>query len=127
MRYVIATRKKESMRYPTAGDYYTVSGTIFIDVCKQKKEEYDLLIAFHELIEEFLTRKRGIRETDIMAYDKMFEEERDRGIHDEFAEPGEDERAQYFKEHAFAAKLERQLCEDLGLDWETYNKELESA
>lgn len=112
------------MRYPTAGDYYLVDTTMFVDICDQNNEDKDFCIMIHELIEEHLTRKRGIKEQDIMDFDLLFEKEREEGLHDEYAEPGYDMRAPYRKEHIFSEIIERQLAQELGIDWVEYEKNL---
>jgi hypothetical protein len=41
-------------------------------------------------------------------------------------EPGHDPKAPYNKEHIFAEKIERQIAEELGVDWEEYSRVVES-
>lgn len=76
--------------------------------------DYEFLIAMHELIEWYLTEKRGISEKSITAFDKKF-----KGV-----EPGKDKKAPYHKEHMFAEKIERMLAKELKVNWEKYDKEL---
>jgi hypothetical protein len=127
MKIILQEKNSKDMRYSTAGDYYKKDRVHYIDVVKQKKRDYSFMIMIHELIEMYLTEKVKINENDIMQFDLMFEDERAKGIHSKFAEPGEDKRACYFKEHAFAVKIEKQICSQLGYDWEQYNKDLISA
>lgn len=122
MDYTIRTREK--MRYNTCGDYYLVGKNMFIDVMDQKNEDKNFLIMIHELIEEHLTRKRGIKEQEIMNFDYMFEKERLEGKWDEFAEPGYDPRSPYRKEHIFSENIERLLAQELGIDWTEYGQNL---
>jgi hypothetical protein len=37
-------------------------------------------------------------------------------------EPGDDPTAPYHREHVFATKIERMLAEELGIDWDAYDK-----
>lgn len=124
MRYTIESRDKSLMRYPTAGDYYKVGDNMFVDICSQKTEDYEFCIMIHELIEEYLTRKRGIKEEDIMMFDLLFENEREEGLHSEQDEPGYDMRAPYRKEHIFAENIERLIAQELDVDWVQYTNDL---
>lgn len=109
-------------RYRTVGDYYVdeSTGTRHIVSSKMHDWRYEFLIHFHEQVEEVLTRQRGIKEEEITLFDKMFEEERDHGLHSDIAEPGDDFRAPYFKEHQLASSLEKLMAIELGVDWKEY-------
>jgi hypothetical protein len=122
--YLISTRNV--MRYPTCGDYFKVGRRTFIDIMEQDEEDYEFLIMIHELIEEYLTRKRGIAEQDITIFDMVFEREREEGLHGEDDEPGYDMRAPYRKEHIFSENIERLIAQELGVDWNEYTKRLKS-
>ena len=124
INYKITTKDVYSMRYPTCGDYFKINDTTFIEVCSQKTEDYEFLIMIHELIEEYLTRKRNISELDITKFDLMFEKEREEGLHSEDDEPGYDLRAPYRKEHIFSENIERLIAAELGVDWQKYNDDL---
>lgn len=112
------------MRYNTAGDYYWKGNRLRFDICKQINDDYEFLILIHELIEEHITRKRGITEQTIMDFDLMYEEERGKGLHSDSDEPGHDLRAPYRREHIFAESIERMLANELGIDWMTYENDI---
>lgn len=122
---IILVLEKDEMRYPTAGDYYEKpNGTVEFNICKQVNDDYEFLITIHEMVEEYITRKRGIKEEDIMNFDLLFEDERQRGLHSQDDEPGYDLRAPYRKEHIFAELIERQIAFELGVDWIKYGEEI---
>lgn len=123
MQYTIRTRK--DMRYPTSGDYYFVGDNCFVDVKEQINPDYELLIAIHELIEEYLTRKNNINEPDILKFDLEFEEERKQGLHTQEDEPGHDIRAPYHKQHVFAENIERLIAQELNINWIQYGKDIQ--
>lgn len=125
MRYVIESKPNLRVVSKGCGDYFQSGNTTFIDVKEQKNKDSEFLVCLHEILEEYLTRRDGIKEEDITDFDTMFEKEREEGKHDEFAEPGEDIRAPYREQHLFAEYIERLVCEKMGLDWDKYNKELE--
>jgi hypothetical protein len=110
----------DSQRYPTCGDYiFESNGDIRIWVSDTGNDDYNFLVAVHELIEAYLTLRRGIKEEDITAFDKEFERNREE---DNVDEPGDDPDAPYRKEHFFATNVERLLAAELNVDWATYDK-----
>ena len=84
-------------------------------------EDYEFLVAVHELIEQYLCKKRNIKEPDISAFDIEFEKNRQPGNEDE---PGDDPSAPYRKEHFFATSIERLIAAELGVDWQEYDKKI---
>jgi len=113
---------KDKMRYPTAGDYYLDFLITRIEVFDQGNEDHNFLIALHELVEEYLTRKRGISEEDITAFDLQYEKNRD--PEDTDSEPGDDLAAPYYREHRFAMIMEQLMAHELGVDWNSYDKNI---
>ncbi len=105
--------------YDTVGNYQEVHGVTFFTISEMADERYEHLVAVHELIEKILCTHRGIPDAAIDAFDLAFEHDRAEG--DE-SEPGHDPRAPYHREHVFAEKLERLLAEELGVEWETYDR-----
>ena len=108
----------KKQRYETAGDYFVKDKKWHIRVSKINAD-YELLAMIHELIEFYLTQKRGIKEEDITAFDIKFEQEREQGRWKD-EEPGNDLRAPYFKEHQFSTLIEQQIANELGADWKEY-------
>lgn len=122
MNINIKTIKNRHQRYPTVGDYWFENdGDIQIRISNMGNTDYEFLVAIHELIECYLTKKRGISEESITAFDMKFEEERKDTMHRMEDEPGYDPRAPYKNEHFFAEAIERLLANQLGVDWKTYN------
>ena len=123
----IKTIPHKEHRYPTFGDYWrSADGKQEMRISEMGNDDYAFLIAIHELIEWYLTEKRGVKEEDIKAFDEMFEKERLQGLHDEQKESGFDPRAPYVKEHTFATGIEKQLAKELGVEYDAYNSELNS-
>ncbi len=106
-------------RYDTVGDYTTRHGMTMFTISEMENPLYGDLVLLHELVEKILVDARGIKDSDIDAFDMAFEAARPDG-NDE--EPGWDTRAPYHKEHVFAEKLERLLAEELGIDWTQYDR-----
>jgi hypothetical protein len=109
-------------RYQTCGDYWDDATGKHFRINDMGNEDYAFLVLIHEMVEEHLTRRRGLKEPDIMAFDEMWEKERIDGKHSEDDEPGHDPRAPYRREHIFAENIERQIAAMMDLDWETYGE-----
>lgn len=111
----------EAMRYPTCGDYWIDAfGTKHVRVADMDNEDYALLVQIHELVEEHLTRRRGLTEPEITAFDEQFERERMDGLHGDTEEPGFAKGCPYLREHMIATGIEMQLAGIMGLDWQEY-------
>ena len=115
-------------RYPTCGDYFTSNGIDTITITKQDTPEKNLLIAIHEFVEWALITKRGIKESDIDAFDiewnKKAEASNDWFKDDIAPEPGWEPECPYGKEHATAEIIERILAQALDINWIDYDKNL---
>jgi hypothetical protein len=123
----IQTIPHDEHRYETVGDYFYPDSPenkyMEVRVSKMGNPDYEFLVSIHEQIEAYLCEKRGISEESITKFDKNFESFREEG---NTAEPGFDPSAPYVKEHAFATKIEIQLAEELGVDWDEYEKVINS-
>src|SRR5580692_9416318 len=105
-RMLFQTVLHKQQRYDTVGDYQEAHGFISFTVSDMGNEDYEWLVALHEMIEQKLCSKRGITLASIDKFDMDFERDRDPG--DE-SEPGHDMRAPYHNEHVLAEKVERML------------------
>jgi hypothetical protein len=117
MRTIICPIPIDAMRYETLGDYWTDGDDTHIRTVQLADWRHEFLIALHELIEEALTRHRGIAEPDIMAYDLASQSD----------DPGMEPDAPYHKEHVFADAIERIVACELEVDWLEYEKACEAA
>ena len=127
MKILIEKIPHRSQRYDTVGDYFYDLDHLSIKVSDMKNENYEFLVAIHELIESHLCSKRKISEEDISKYDIAFEEVRANFstlIGDQ--EPGDMIAAPYNKEHLFATKIEKMIADELGVDWDRYEKKVNS-
>ena len=125
----IDTIQHEEQRYPTVGDYWRPQvphhalKRLEVRVSDLGNEDYEFLVAIHELIEEHLTRKRGISEEAITKFDIAFEQNR---TADSTDEPGDSPDAPYRNEHIFATSIERLVAAELGVDWVAYSDKINS-
>jgi hypothetical protein len=122
----IKTIPHNEQRYPTTGDYWRdADGVGHIRVSDVGNSDYEFLVMVHELVEWRMSEKRGITDEAISNFDMKFEEEIKAGIRPPHADPGLDPAAPYRNEHIFATKIEKEIAEELGVDWGAYCKELE--
>lgn len=109
----------KSQRYDTAGDYYKEDGIQVFAISKMNADR-EFMVLVHEIIEWYLTEKRGIKEKDITKFDTLDVEPKYE------SDPGMSPKAPYHKEHLFSTKIEKMLCKELGLDWKEYDKSFET-
>lgn len=109
----------ERMKYRTVGDYWfdKEEDAAYIVVAEELGDDMAFMVAAHELVESYLTKKRGVTDEEITAFDEEFEKARVPG--DE-SEPGDSPQAPYHIEHGFATSVERMLCAALGINWQDY-------
>jgi hypothetical protein len=123
MEIHIKTIPDSMMRLPGGvGDYwYDREGVLQVRVVDMQNEFYEKMVVIHELIEESLTKKRGLSEPDIQAFDEYYEQRRAMGLVPEDSEPGFDENAPYVREHTLATSVEMQMCAMAGISWSEYD------
>ena len=116
MKYKLWTTTKRC-RNNGVGDYVCTGYPDWweIEVTDSKNRKYNKLLLIHELIECMLTEERGIAEHEIDKFDREFEKTNVLGL-----EPGDSSDAPYQREHQFAEKIEKLLCEEFGIDWKDY-------
>lgn len=120
MMYMVSTTPHKAQRYDTCGDWIAERNQLrYIRVSELGNEDYAFLVGIHEQIEAWLCLKRGITQRAVDAFDMEFESRREPG--DE-SEPGWEPHAPYHREHVFAEKVERMLADELGVDWDEYDR-----
>lgn len=84
-------------------------------------------ILLHEFIEGILCWIHGVREEDVLRFDKMWFEEQSQGKHTEDDEPGYDPRSPYRDWHLVAERFEREFVEQCGMMWQHHSDNCESV
>ena len=107
--------------YDTIGDYKEENGEWTFTVSKMTAD-YEFLVIIHEMVEWYLTQRNGLKDEEIVAFDKQFKGEQSRGEHPDIDEPGDAPDCPYKKEHFFAANIERIIADKLGVDWKEYDR-----
>lgn len=126
-KIVIEVIPHNDQRYETCGDwYYNVAGELVIKV-SETNLKYEFLVVLHELIEVVLCECKGISEKLVTDFDLNFEKMRSE--YPEIVgdrEPGDDDSAPYFHEHAMASRVEHWIADSTGVDWSEYEKVINS-
>lgn len=117
----------KQQRYETCGDYWIDETGVHFRVNDMGNDDFEFLVRMHEMIEEHMTRRRGLKEPDIMAFDLMWEKEREEGKHAEDEEPGHDPRAPYHREHVLSENIERMLAHFMGISWPEYERAVNNS
>lgn len=113
-------------RYPTVGDWIFRGKTLHITVSYMGNNILETLVAIHEYIEAIACLRDKIGEREVTAFDMVFEEWRKQGQVAALAEPGNDTRAPYFKQHQMATEVEKLAAKLLGVNWDEYDKVVNS-
>lgn len=119
----IETIPHEKQQYETVGNWFWDVDTLVIHISNMKNWKYELLVAIHEITETALCRDRNISEDSVTDFDLEFEARRQEGNTDE---PGDDPNSPYRKEHLFATNIERLLAAELKVEWDKYEKTINS-
>lgn len=122
MKIILETIPHESQRYETVGDWFYWDRTLYIKVSETGNDDYNYLIALHELVEAWLCKRHGITQESVDEFDKLYEVNR---AEDDLSEPGDDPNAPYREQHCTATGIERIVCAALGVPWKLYEETLE--
>lgn len=124
LHFDIRTIPHRQQRYNTVGDYQTSdNGNVYFTISEMANWRYEFLVALHEQIEKMLCFHRDISEARIDAFDIKYEENRKEG---DLSEPGNDPSAPYHNEHMLATIIEKLVANELGVDWDEYDKTVSS-
>lgn len=127
MNINIKTIPHSEQRYPTCGDWWFEGDNLEIRISDMKNWKYELLVAIHEIVEVSLCKNRGITTEQVDNFDKGFEKLRE--SNPELignTEPGAMPSAPYFKEHLFATYIEQLISPQLQIDFQQYEKTIDS-
>ena len=114
---LIRTILHKHHRYPTVGDYWVDEfDNQQVRVSNMQNDDFEFLVVLHELIENHLTQRIGIKEEDITDFDMA---------HLDAEEPGHLKDAPYHREHIFAECIERIVAHYMLVDWEEYTEAIE--
>jgi len=103
-------------RYSTVGDWQWQDGGLVVTVSDLGDHRFNLLVAAHEMTEALLSKRDGVTEQEVDAWDLA---------HLDAEEPGEVAGCPYHTQHAEASQVERWLADLMGIDWDAYSQAFE--
>ena len=107
----------EFQRYATTGDWQINNGHLHVSVSEMGDWRMNVLVGIHEAIEAVLCTANGITQQAVDKFDMAFEARRGPLSLDE---PGDDDRAPYYRQHQIATGVERTMAAELGVSWNEY-------
>lgn len=102
--------------------FFDENGDLQVRVSPMGDWRYEVLLMVHELCEAILCDHNGVTVAQVDAFDLEYDK-----THTFDLNAGDDPKAPYKREHCFATAIERIMCAELGVDWETYDKELSTS
>lgn len=112
---VIKIINHKDQRYDTWGDYWIEDdGTVQFRISRFENSYNVMPLLVHEFLEFWRCMAEGIKEPDITDYDLAHLEDDD---------PGMNLDAPYHKEHLQSMGIERFICMQDGIDFETYYRD----
>lgn len=97
-----------AQRLSEVGDYFKLSnGWTEFKISEMKNPDYEFLVFVHEVIEQYLTQRKGITAEMVDEWDKS----RASGPN-----------CPYREEDEFATFIEQTVAKKLGIDWDIYDK-----
>jgi hypothetical protein len=107
----------KDQRYNTVGDYMECGRDYWSFTISKMNRDSEFAVLIHELIEMYLTQRRGLPEPEITKFD----------IESGLDDPGASRDAPYHNEHMFAEKIERLILKQIGMSWRDHIKAVEGA
>ena len=102
----------QCQRYSTVGDWIGFRTDVLqINVSDTGSEDYNFLIALHEMVEAYLCKRAGITMEQVDAWDLT---------HLDSEDPGSLSDCPYREQHEFATFVEKNMCWEMQLDWGKY-------
>jgi hypothetical protein len=114
--------KHEDQRYPTVGDWVFGEDTpakmhnLLVSVSQTGNQDYNDLVAVHEIIEAILCKANGVLDEVVTNWDRD---------HIDHPDPGSIPGCPYYREHYFATIVEKMRASELGVNWDEYEEALE--
>ena len=118
----LQTIPHQDQRYETAGDWgYGPTGILTVSVSDTGTEDYNFLLALHELVEAYLCKRANISVDAVEGFDIPFL----MNPSTSHLEPGDSPESPYHRQHTQAEIVERVMCEILDRDWASYSESIE--
>lgn len=99
--------------------FWESNGDLRVQVAPMSDWRREFLLAIHETVEAVMCKHNGVSQESVDKFDQEYDK-----THSTDCNAGDDPAAPYVREHCFATAIERILCAELEVNWESYDKEL---
>lgn len=114
-------RTPEGCKRITGADWYwDEDGDLQVRVSRMSDWRMEAALALHETAEALMCRNDSVTQESVDLFDSHYA-----ATHTDDCEAGDDPAAPYKRQHSAATAIERVFTAHVGLDWKTYDDELE--
>ena len=125
MNITIKTVAPSQMRPGVDGaDWYLDKDGLQVRVCPMSLEKMEIALALHEVFEALLCLHDGVTVKQVDEFDQQYDRDHP---NETDCEAGDDPAAPYKVQHSLATAVERIYTAHVGLDWRTYDDELNAT
>lgn len=101
--------------------WYDDDGNLQVRISKMSDPRHESALALHEVFEALLCHFQDVKYQEVDAFDIPYE-----ATHDKKCNAGDEPDCPYRTQHGFATAAERIFTTALGINWLSYDKEIES-
>lgn len=104
--------------------FWDKDGHLQVRICPMSDPRMEIALALHEVFEALLCHHDGVTQKQVDEFDRHYDL-----VHpnETDCEAGDDPKAPYKVQHSLATAVERIYTAHVGLDWRTYDDELNAT
>jgi hypothetical protein len=102
--------------------FWDSNGDLQVRVCPMSDSRMEIALMLHEAFEALLCHHDGVTQKQVDEFDQKYDL-----THETDVEAGDDPNAPYKVQHSLATAVERIYTAHVGLDWKTYDDELNAT
>lgn len=111
-----------NQRFGECGDWFYDAEDHHLTVFVSRMEDWrsEIAVAIHEALEAVMCLDADVDQTDVDAFDKTFYQ-----LNDGTNNAGDSSEAPYFNQHVAATFVEKEICNQVKLDWNQHGRNCE--
>lgn len=102
--------------------FFDSAGDLQVRVSPMSDWRREVLLGVHEAVEAIMCKNNGVTQAAVDRFDQEYDK-----THTFDVNAGDDPDSPYVHEHCLATAIERILCAELEVNWESYDRELAST
>jgi hypothetical protein len=102
--------------------YWDRNGDLQVRVTPMSDWRREILLAVHEMVEALMCKVNGVTQASVDKFDLEYDK-----THTFDFDAGDAAGAPYEREHCLATAIERILCAEFKVNWESYDRELATS